>query len=144
MYRFSPELEVFLVHPGGPFFKNRDDGCWSVPKGLAGDGENLLAAARREFTEETGLESKEPFIDLEKIKQKGGKTVFAWAFQGTVPDHFQPESNMFQVEWPPHSGQINSYPEIDRALFFPVDVAIRKINQAQSLFIKRLQEFLKN
>lgn len=143
MYRFKTRLEIFLVHPGGPFFIKRDEGAWSIPKGLADDNEDLFEAARREFREETGLESNGPFINLDMVKQKGGKSVYAWAFEGTIPRNYEPVSNVFELEWPPHSGNVKHYPEIDRADFFSVETAELKINPAQRLFIKRLREKIK-
>lgn len=139
MFRGSGEaLEVFLAHPGGPFFKNKDDGAWSIPKGLVEEGEDLQAAAVREFVEETGLEVGQPLLGLGSIVQRGGKTVHAWAFRGAAPDDFVPASNTFEIEWPPRSGRKQSFPEIDRAEFFRLPVAFAKINRAQSAFLERL------
>lgn len=140
MYRYNPELELFLVHPGGPFFRNRDEGIWTIPKGLIEEDEDGLEAAKREFREETGLEPLGPFAGLDSIRQKGGKTVHAWAFRGDVPDSYEPVSNTFELEWPPRSGIKKDFPEIDRALFFTVGEAVKKINHAQILFIERLRE----
>ena len=139
MYRGSGEsLEVLLAHPGGPFFRNKDDGAWSIPKGLMNDQEAPREAALREFGEEIGLAVEEPLIPLGTIVQRGGKTVHAWAFRGTAPSGFSPKSNSFEIEWPPRSGKRQSFPEIDRAEFFGVSQALRKINPAQVPFIERL------
>src|ERR1700687_5515408 len=111
MYRKSGSvLEVFLVHPGGPFGAKRDQGAWSVPKGLIGEGEDILEAAKREFAEETSILPSEPFIYLGEIRQKSGKYVYAWAFErnGDPP---QIKSNTFTIEWPPRSGRITEFPE---------------------------------
>ncbi len=139
MFRGAAEtLEVFLVHPGGPFFRKKDAGVWGIPKGLVEAGEDLETAAVREFSEETGLEVTEPRLPLGSIVQKGGKIVHAWAFRGTVPDGFVPVSNSFEIEWPPRSGRRQSFPEIDRAEFFDLGTAREKINAAQIAFLERL------
>ena len=137
-------LEVFLVHPGGPFFRNKDEGAWTIPKGEAADGEDLLTRARLEFEEELGIEAvaSEP-IELGTIKQKGGKTVHAWAFEGDLPRSFVLASNTFAMEWPPRSGRMQEFPEIDRAEFFSIEIAKEKINQAQIEFLDRLLEHLR-
>jgi predicted NUDIX family NTP pyrophosphohydrolase len=136
----SSGLEVYLVHPGGPFFKNKDDGVWTVPKGEIPAGEEPLAAALREFEEETGLRIDESskFYDLGLIRQKGGKTVAAWAVEGDCPADHCFKSNTFKIEWPPRSGKFQDFPEIDRAEFFAVNLARRKINPAQIDFLDRL------
>ena len=136
----SSGLEVYLAHPGGPFFKNKDDGAWTVPKGEIPEGEEPLAAALREFEEETGLriDASSTFHELGSIRQKGGKTVYAWAVEGSCPPGHCLKSNTFQIEWPPRSGQFQDFPEIDRAEFFPVDLARQKINAAQIAFLDRL------
>lgn len=141
MYRRSSEgaLQVLLAHPGGPFFAKKDAGAWSLPKGLTEPGEDLLVAARREFHEETGFEVCEPLIELGSIKQKGGKQVHAWAFEGDC-DPSQLQSNSFELEWPPRSGKKREFPEIDRAEFFGVEVAREKLLAAQVPFIDRLLE----
>lgn len=143
MYRFkNGDLEIFLAHPGGPFLKNKDWGYWGIPKGEIEAGEPPLAAAIREFAEETGLTAKGDFMPLGSVVQASGKTVHAWAFVGDWEEGRPPASNLFPLEWPPHSGQQQWYPEIDRAAFFPVPAAMRKINRAQGEFIIRLQELL--
>jgi predicted NUDIX family NTP pyrophosphohydrolase len=144
MYRRGEHgLEVLLAHPGGPFFARKDDGAWTIPKGVPEEGEELRAAAAREFGEETGLPVSEPLLALGDIKQKGGKTVHAWAFAGdALPPAFLPRSNTFEMEWPPRSGRRQSFPEIDRAELFGLDVARRKINPAQIPFLDRLLELL--
>jgi predicted NUDIX family NTP pyrophosphohydrolase len=135
-------LEFLLVHPGGPFFVRKDSGAWTIPKGEAGPEEDLLARAKIEFSEELGLQPPEEFIPLGSIKQKGGKTVYAWACEGDLPTSFQPESNSFEMEWPPRSGQRKKFPEIDQALFFSETVAREKINPAQTAFLDRLLEMI--
>jgi predicted NUDIX family NTP pyrophosphohydrolase len=130
------------VHPGGPFWKNRDDGAWSIPKGETQPGEDLLARAQIEFKEELGIEPAGDLIPLGSIKQKGGKTVHAWAFQGDLPPDFQLKSNTFKIEFPPHSGKFKEFPEIDCAEFFAEKIARQKINSAQLSFFDRLREAL--
>ena len=143
MYRMRNEkLEVFLAHHGGPFFRNKDEGSWSIPKGLVEEGEDPIDAAKREFEEETGIAPKPPFIPLESIKQKDGKLVHAWAFEGDIPAHFKPTSNHFEIEWPPRSGKKQSFPEIDKAELFPLEMAEKKIIAAQADFIDRLRDTL--
>ena len=144
MYRVrSEQLEVFLAHPGGPLFQNKDDGHWSIPKGEVEPGEQLLAAAIREFREETGIEPLADFIELGAIRQKGGKTVHAWAFPGDWDDSRPLQSNTFELEWPPRSGIIQRFPEIDRAGFFTMPDARRKLKEAQRPFLDRLKTALK-
>jgi predicted NUDIX family NTP pyrophosphohydrolase len=130
-------LEIFLVHPGGPFFKNKDEGVWSIPKGEFLDDEEALTAAKREFEEETGQAIDGNFISLGSIKQKSGKTVYAWAVEGDI-NHETIFSNTCEVEWPPRSGKKITIPEIDRAAWFEVDEAKKKINPAQADLIDRL------
>lgn len=138
LFRFiDDQLQVFLVHPGGPFFRNKDEGSWSIPKGEFLDNENPLVAARREFSEETGQAIDGHFIPLEPITQKGGKKVHAWAVEGDI-DHETITSNLFEVEWPPRSGKKQAFPEIDRAGWFNIDEAKLKINPAQAAFIEKL------
>ena len=138
LYRIvDGQLQVFLVHPGGPFFKNKDDGSWSIPKGEFADDENSLDAAKREFLEETGQNINGNFIELTPILQKGGKTVHAWAIEGDI-DHETIVSNTFEIEWPPRSGERQSFPEIDRAGWFDVEIAKIKINSTQAAFIDHL------
>ena len=135
-------LEVLLVHPGGPYFQNKDDGAWTIPKGEVADGEDLLARARIEFEEELGIAASGNWMELGSIKQKGGKTVHAWAFAGDLEDGFKPASNTFEMEWPPRSGKMRRFPEVDRASFFAVEDARKKINVAQTAFLDRLIEQL--
>ena len=135
-------LEVLLVHPGGPYFQNKDDGAWTIPKGEVADGEDLLARARIEFEEELGIAASGNWMELGSIKQKGGKTVHAWAFAGDLEDGFKPASNTFEMEWPPRSGKMRRFPEVDRADFFAVEDARKKINVAQTAFLDRLIEQL--
>ena len=138
MYRVrDSELQVLLVHPGGPFFAAKDDGVWSVPKGEIEAGEDLLSAARREFAEETGFSSAPPFIELEPVTQKGGKVVHAWAFAGDC-DPTRLRSNLFQLEWPPRSGQFLAFPEVDRAAWLSIPSAKRKVKAAQVPLLEEL------
>ena len=138
LYRFmNKQMEIFLVHPGGPFFRNKDDGIWSIPKGEFLDDEDALVAAKREFLEETGQPIDGEFIQLEPITQKGGKKVFAWAIEGDI-DHETITSNTFEMEWPPRSGKKQSFPEIDKAAWFEVETAKVKINMAQIGLIEDL------
>lgn len=142
MYRLCvDELQVLLVHPGGPYFVNKDDGSWSIPKGEAEPDEDLLTCAKRELAEETGVDLDGPFIPLKPVKQKGGKTVHAWACQGDC-DPTTIASNMFTMEWPPRSGRQKEFPEIDRANFFNLADAKSKINAAQRALIDELEEIL--
>jgi predicted NUDIX family NTP pyrophosphohydrolase len=138
------ELEVLLAHPGGPFFRNKDEGVWTIPKGEVNEDEDLIVRAKIEFEEELGIAPSEELMKLGSTKQKGGKTVFAWAFPGDLPNDFKLVSNTFEVEWPPRSGKLQQFPEIDRASFFGVEEAKRKINIAQSVFLDRLIEQLKS
>ena len=140
--RRNDQLEVLLVHPGGPFFARKDDGAWTIPKGEAAPGEDLLTRAQIEFEEELGLKPQGEWIELGSIKQKGGKTVYAWAFKGDLPESFEPKSNLFEIEWPPRSGKGKQFPEIDQALLFSEEVARRKINPAQVAFLDRLHAAL--
>jgi len=134
-------LEVLLVHPGGPFFKNKDEGVWSIPKGEIEPSEDTLAAARREVSEETGFEASGPFIELGSVTQRGGKTVIAFACAGDF-DVSALVSNEFELEWPPRSGHRSRFPEVDRAEYFTLPVARSKINAAQSAFLDRLEQAL--
>jgi predicted NUDIX family NTP pyrophosphohydrolase len=139
MYRIRDGLlEVFLAHPGGPLYQSKDDGYWTIPKGEPPEGEPLLAAAIREFEEETGVQSHRPFIDLGSIRQKGGKTVYAWAFEGDYDGSPPIRSNMFEMQWPPGSGRLQSFPEVDRAQFFTLAEAKRKLKETQWPLIERL------
>jgi len=138
-------LEVLIAHPGGPFFRNKDDGVWSIPKGEPGNGElELLETAKREFEEETGIKPEGAFIPLGSILQKGGKTVYGWAFEGTLPDGFVHKCNSFETEWPAHSGKKMRFLEIDKVGFFDTHKAKIKIKQTQVALIERLEEILKN
>jgi predicted NUDIX family NTP pyrophosphohydrolase len=140
MYRLNNgQLEIFLAHPGGPYNKNKDAGYWGIPKGHVEGSESYFEAAIREFTEETGIIPHGDFIPLSWIKQISGKTVYAWAFAGDWNDDQPIKSNTFEIEWPPRSGNLMSFPEIDKAAFFPVDVAEQKIIPAQREFIERLK-----
>ena len=135
-------IEVLLVHPGGPFWKNKDDGAWSIPKGQVQPGEDLLVRAQIEFEEEIGIKVSGNFFSLGSIKQKGGKTVHAWACEGDLPQGFAVQSNTFEIEWPPRSGNLREFPEVDRAEFFPDEIVRRKINPAQIPFLDRLRDAL--
>ncbi|SEP43840.1 NUDIX domain-containing protein [Mucilaginibacter sp. OK283] len=131
LYRkFNDVLQVFLVHPGGPFWKNKDDGAWSIPKGEYESDEDPLAAAKREFYEETGQSIDGEFIALKPIKQKSGKIVQAYLVEGDIDAH-NIKSNLFEIEWPPKTGKMQSFPEVDRAGWFTVDEARVKINAGQ-------------
>jgi predicted NUDIX family NTP pyrophosphohydrolase len=130
-------LEVFLAHPGGPFWAKREAGAWTIPKGVVGEGEELLDAARRELREETGLAPEGPFIALGSIKQKAGKTVYAWACEGDA-DPSTVTSNDTRVEWPRGSGKWLVHPEVDRCQWFTVDDARTRINPAQAELLDRL------
>ncbi|MBB5394876.1 NUDIX domain-containing protein [Mucilaginibacter sp. AK015] len=134
-------LQVFLVHPGGPFFRNKDNGSWSVPKGEYIDGEEPLTAAKREFEEETGQIINGNFIKLQPVKQKSGKTVHAWAVEGDI-DHEKIVSNVFEIEWPPRSGKKATFPEVDRAEWFTIDEARVKIIPAQVGLIEELERLV--
>ena len=138
LYRIREDkLEVLLVHPGGPLFRNKDAGAWSIPKGETDGDEDLLAVARRELAEETGLTPAGPFAALKPIKQKGGKMVHAWATAGDC-DPTQLTSNTFTLEWPLRSGRMHEFPEVDRAEFFDLATAKEKINPAQAAMLEEL------
>ncbi len=138
MYRkVNDGTEVFLVHPGGPFFSNRDAGVWSIPKGEIDKGEDPLAAAQREFEEETGCRPEGPFLPLTPVKQKGGKIVLSWAVEGGC-DADSIKSNTFSLEWPPKSGRVQVFPEVDRAAWFSIGAAKTKINPAQAALLDEL------
>src|SRR5215469_1997618 len=140
MYRVREnELEFLLAHPGGPFWKDRDAGAWTIPKGEIQEGENPLAAAKREFEEEVGVKPQGDFIELTPITQKGGKVVHAWAFEGDC-DTTNIRSNTFQMEWPPRSGKFQACPEVDHAGFFRMAEALRKINPAQTALLEELRQ----
>jgi predicted NUDIX family NTP pyrophosphohydrolase len=131
-------VEVLLAHPGGPFWAQRDAGAWSIPKGLVAENEEPLAAACREFEEETGLRPTGPFIPLGSVRQKAGKLVHAWAWKGDV-DPARLTSNVMRTEWPRGSGRWLSFPEIDRCAWFSLQIAREKLNMAQAAFIDRLE-----
>jgi predicted NUDIX family NTP pyrophosphohydrolase len=135
-------MEVFLVHPGGPFWARKDLGAWSIPKGEFDPPEDPLGAARREFQEETGCSAEGPFLPLTPVKQGSGKIVHAWALEGDC-DEARIQSNNFSIEWPPHSGKQQEFPEVDRAAWFRVDAAKTKILKGQSPLIDELQRILK-
>ncbi len=142
MYRFRDgQLEVLLVHPGGPFWTRRDAGAWFIPKGEVALGEDAEAAAHREFREETGLEPHGPYWALGSVRHKSGKIVTAWAFEGDC-DPAALTSNKFSIEWPPHSGIRREFPEIDRAEFFNIKTAKRKMHAAEFEFVTRLATLL--
>lgn len=143
MYRQShKQLEIFLAHPGGPYLKDKDNGHWGIPKGEVEENEAFLDAAIREFQEETGIEPHGEYFSLGSVVLASGKEVFAWAFEGDW-DETQPiQSNLFSLEWPPHSGNIEWFPEIDTAAFFPVPLALIKMNLSQAEFIPRLKSHL--
>jgi len=138
LFRGSREsLEIFLVHPGGPFWARKDDGAWSIPKGEFSDDEEPLAAAIREFREETGQSIQGEFISLEPVTQAGGKRVFAWAVRGDF-DPSQLQSNTFSMEWPRGSGRQQQFPEVDRAAWFDLPAAKRKILGGQAPLLDQL------
>ncbi|MDF2432685.1 MAG: hypothetical protein JWP44_2316 [Mucilaginibacter sp.] len=138
LYRkIDNQLQVFLVHPGGPFFKNKDIGVWSIPKGEFLDDEDALLAAKREFLEETGQPVDGEFIPLKPVILKSGKKVVAWAVEGNI-DHEIIVSNFFEMEWPLKSGKKQSFAEIDRGEWFGVETAKLKINPAQAAFIDEI------
>ena len=142
MYRLAEDaVQVLLVHPGGPFWKKKDEGAWSIPKGEAEPGEDLLAVAQREFQEELGLEATGPFVELTPVKQKGGKVVHAWAFEGDC-DPSQIASNTFTMEWPPKSGRQMEFPEVDRADFFDLETARKKVNPGQVPLLDELEKLV--
>ena len=135
-------LEIFLVHPGGPFWSKKDAGVWSIPKGEFEEEEDPIEAALREFTEETGVKITGDLIALDALRQPGGKTVYAWAIAG----NFDPaviKSNTFSMEWPPKSGRVKEFPEVDRAGWFSIEEAMIKILKGQQGFIIQLEEKLR-
>ena len=137
IYRRTPELEVFLVHPGGPFWAKKDLGSWSLPKGEFENDEDPLVAARRELAEETGFTVDGNFIALTPLRQKSGKTIFAWAVEGDC-DPSQLRSNLFTMEWPPRSGRRQEFPEVDRGAWFTMAEAQRRIVAGQASFLDEL------
>ncbi len=134
----NSNLKIFLVHPGGPYFEKKDDGSWSIPKGLIEDNEEKLATAIREFEEETGLKPSGDFITLGEITMKSGKVIYAWAFEGKEDGEFLYKSNLFEMEWPPKSGKREKFPEADKFEFFSIDEAKKKINSSQIPLIDNL------
>lgn len=144
LYRMKTNgLEVFLVHPGGPFWQKKDLGAWSIPKGEFTTGEEALIAAKREFEEETGTRLTGDFIELTPIKQKAGKMIYAWAVEGDI-NASEISSNTFSMEWPPKSGKLKQFFEIDKAEWFKVEDAQQKINPAQAAFITELSTKLES
>ena len=141
VFRRTRALEVLLVHPGGPFWASKDDGAWSIPKGLAGESEAPLAAALRELAEETGLRAQGDLFDLGSHKQRGGKTIVAFALEQDF-DVSRLESNLFSMEWPPRSGRMAEFPEVDRAGWFPFEAARLKITKGQVPILRALAERL--
>lgn len=138
LYRRRPDgLEVLLAHPGGPFWRNREAGAWTIPKGEYGPDEDPEAAARREFAEETGLVLTQPLLPLGEVVQAAGKRITAFAAEGDL-DPAAIRSNLFEMEWPPRSGRQASFPEIDRAGWFTLDAARPLINPAQAALLERL------
>jgi len=143
MYRINnSQIEVFLGHPGGPFWKNKDLGFWGIPKGELNDGEDTLEAAKREFKEETGIEFKEPLISLGSIQLKSGKVVHAWAFESDWSGHLEGTSHV-SMEYPKGSKKIIKFPELDRAEFFPIEIARKKMSSTQAELLDRLEVYLK-
>ena len=138
-FRRWPELEVLLAHPGGPFWAKKDAGTWTIPKGLVEPGDELIAAARREFTEETNLVAQGDMIELTPVAQKSGKVVHAFALEADF-DLSQFASNTFALEWPPKSGQRQSFPEIDRIAYFALPMAKLKIIAYQLPLLSELEE----
>lgn len=142
LYRRRGEsFEVFLAHPGGPFWRGRDAGAWTIPKGVVDEGEEPLAAARREFAEETGIVLDGPFVPLGNVRQKAGKTVHAWAVEGDA-DAGTIVSNRSRVEWPRNSGKWIVYPEVDRCAWMAPAEAREKMNPAQAEFLERLASLI--
>jgi predicted NUDIX family NTP pyrophosphohydrolase len=140
--RHDGALEVLLAHPGGPFFRTKDEGHWTIPKGEVDPGEALVAVARREFEEETGHPPPQgELLDLGSIVQKGGKVVYAWALEGDL-DAAAAVSNMFELVWPPGSGRLQVFPEIDRVEWFAPDEARRRVKPTQIPLIERLEAAL--
>ena len=142
LYRRTPAgLELFLAHPGGPFWRGRELGAWTIPKGLVAPGEELLDAARREFHEETGILPREPFLPLGSVRQKAGKVIHAWGWEGDA-DPAAVISNTTSCEWPRGSGRSLTFPEVDRCAWFQPDAARTRLNPAQAELIDRLEAAL--
>lgn len=143
MYRYRNSiLEIFLVHPGGPFWAKKDEGSWSIPKGEYSDDEEPFHVAKREFKEETGYDAEGDFLPLTPIKQPSRKIISAWAFEGDC-DASTIKSNTFKMEWPPRSGKEVEFPEVDRAEWFPTKMAKKKLLKGHVGFIEELSEILK-
>jgi predicted NUDIX family NTP pyrophosphohydrolase len=140
----NSDLKIFLVHPGGPYFVKKDEGSWSIPKGLIEDNEDSLDTAIREFEEETGLTPVGDFFPIGEVTLKSGKVIYAWAFEGTNDNDFIFKSNLFEMEWPPKSGKKDNFPEVDKFGFFSVKEAKKKINISQIPLIDNLIKYLKN
>ncbi|MBH5402568.1 NUDIX domain-containing protein [Bradyrhizobium sp. CNPSo 4010] len=140
-YRKRRSIEVLLVHPGGPFWRNKDLGAWSIPKGEYADGDDAEIAARREFAEELGLELSVPLTPLGEVRQRGGKLVTAFAVELDF-DVRNIRSNTFEMEWPPRSGKRQAFPEVDRAEWFTLDAAREKINAGQRPLLDRLEQLI--
>jgi predicted NUDIX family NTP pyrophosphohydrolase len=141
VFRHGSGLEVLLAHPGGPFWAKKNDGAWTIPKGIAEPGADLFATARREFTEETNLVAAGDFLELMPVKQKSGKVVHAWACEVDL-DLTAFASNTFDMEWPPRSGRRQSFPEIDRVAYFTLPAAAAKIIAYQRPLLRELEERL--
>ena len=142
VYRVRDDVvEVFLVHPGGPFWAKKDAGAWSIPKGEFEAGEEALTAAQREFTEETGIVVTGPFAGLGSIRQSGGKTIHAFVAEADF-DAARIVSNTFKMEWPPRTGRFVEFPEVDRAGWFSIEAAVEKLNAAQRELLTRLRDAL--
>ena len=139
--RAAGGAEVLLAHPGGPFWTRRDEAAWTLPKGEIGPGEDALVAAQREFLEETGFPSGPPFLPLGELRQKSGKRIQAWAFEGDA-DPALLVSNRFEMEWPPRSGRLQSFPEVDRVAWFGLEAARRKLIAGQAPFVDALEQWL--
>jgi predicted NUDIX family NTP pyrophosphohydrolase len=136
------KVEVLIAHPGGPFFTKKDEGFWSLPKGLVDENEEAFAAAKREFEEEIGQPTPESeYINLGQIKRSDGKIIAAWAVEGEV-DTYKVKSNTFEIEWPPKSSKRQQFPEIDKAEWFSLENAVPKLQLAQVVFLERLAEAL--
>lgn len=142
-FRHRADWEVLLVHPGGPYWQSRDAGAWSIPKGLVEADANLLDTARREFSEETGLVAQGAFIPLTPVKQKSGKTVHAFAFEGDF-DLSNFTSNLFEMEWPPRTGKRRKFPEADRGAYFDIETGLNKIISYQRPLLTELMEKLRS
>jgi predicted NUDIX family NTP pyrophosphohydrolase len=136
-------VQVFLAHPGGPYWAQKDVGAWSIPKGEYHEGDDPLAAAKREFLEETGSEVSGSFCALSPLSQPSGKIVSAWAVEGDI-DAATVKSNTFSLEWPPRSGQTQEWPEVDRGEWFDLPTARRKLQSGQRGFLDQLEQLLKN